>query len=73
MERGNKTVRDALKGCFIPDVDLPGVGHGNSIQSTPALHAQRTGMEHLGYKIMGWNRVWLEWNNGDGIVALGRE
>ena len=48
MEQGNETVRDSLKGRLVPDVHLPCVGHGNGIQGTSALHAQWTGMKHLG-------------------------
>ena len=47
MEGGDQVVRKALEVRLIPDVHLPGIGHGNSIQTTPTMHTQGRGVHHL--------------------------
>lgn len=47
MECGHQVMGKPLQLRLITNVDFPGISHGNSIQCTSTMHAQRSSVHHL--------------------------
>lgn len=47
VKSGDQVVTKSLQARLVAYVDLPGIRHRNSIQGTPTVHAQWSGMHDL--------------------------